>query len=305
MKGNVFVALLLLPVCVHAEKVELWTHGVTRETGGWSDFNKQNLRANDGDNNLCWAASAANIINWWQNQYSTPPGTPTGDKIWTTFKDSFTDLGSNASFAFEWWLDGSYRPAGWSEWSQKKPTTTAGGYYTQYLNPWTYDRETYTDALYYMTYPTSISYSELSEEIISNLQDGAGLTLSIGDTLGDTAHAITLWGVEYDTSSNLITKMWLTDSDDEQYGINTSGLFEVECYGVEVVLESSGPETLLGFRSENGWYNWKEKDFYVTSFDGLLPANFLAPIPEPSTFGLLAGIAALAVVASRRSRKSK
>lgn len=303
MKLRLVPALLFVPVCVYAGVEELWTQGVSR-SDGWSDFNKVGgWDIEDGDNNLCWAASAANIINWWQNRYVTPSGVPTGEKIWTTFKDSFTDFGSNPSYAFEWWLDGTYRPAGVAEWSQKTALAAPGGYYTQYLNPWTYDGETYTDAWQYMTSPTSVSYSGLSGQIISNLQNGAGLTLSIRDTLGETAHAITLWGVEYDASSNLITKMWLTDSDDEQYGVNMSGLFEVACYSLEANLASSGTETLLAFRSENGWYNRSDRDFYVTSFNGLLPANFLLAIPEPSAFGLLAGIGALVLVALRRRRK--
>ncbi|MBQ5665434.1 MAG: hypothetical protein IIV41_06155, partial [Akkermansia sp.] len=54
----------------------LWVPGVNVKSG-WIDYEK-NEQKGDGDDYLCWAASAANIIDYWQRQYTVPAGTPTG-----------------------------------------------------------------------------------------------------------------------------------------------------------------------------------------------------------------------------------
>lgn len=87
----------------------VWTYGVTQESG-WSDFNK----SWNGDTYLCWAASASNLINWWQENSSYAScannGTPTGENIFRTYVNSFQDLGGAAQYAWEWWYEGSYLP---------------------------------------------------------------------------------------------------------------------------------------------------------------------------------------------------
>ena len=50
--------------CANAELLETWTLGVSSERG-WYDANKTLA---PGDDNLCWAASASNILNWWEDR---------------------------------------------------------------------------------------------------------------------------------------------------------------------------------------------------------------------------------------------
>lgn len=78
-------------VCA-ADTVTLWLPGVS-ETSGWTDYNK--TKADTEDDNLCWAASGSNVINWWQNQYTGLTDLPPqGEEIWETFKRSVAaDIG--------------------------------------------------------------------------------------------------------------------------------------------------------------------------------------------------------------------
>lgn len=89
----------------------LWVDGVSR-SGGWYDANKANPYEQDGDNALCYAASASNLIAWWQSKYTVPTGTPnTIDAIWARYKEgSNTDTTGDIGAAVQWWLTGVYMP---------------------------------------------------------------------------------------------------------------------------------------------------------------------------------------------------
>lgn len=252
----------------------LWANGVS-ESGGWSDFNK--TRSDNNDNDLCWAAAASNIINWWQKQYKIPEYVPEEDEIWNSFKRSFTDDGSNPHQAFYWWFDGSYSPPSTNAAKLKADADRAAYYYP------------YGDSCIsaYMG-----QYDKMCDFIINSLTNGCGITLGLS-----FAHEVTLWGIEYDSSSNDITKLWLTDSDDLQNEKNPGGIFSVDCY--KYVYPYG--EAYLGIK---GYWGKSADDLvYAQMATALKPATFLEAIPEPSAFGLLAGLGALAVVASRRRRK--
>lgn len=75
--------------CAHAASYTQWVQGVSK-TSGWTDYNKSSA-SGDGDDNLCWAAAASNVINWWQNRYQTPAAAPKGEAIWSTFKSSVSE----------------------------------------------------------------------------------------------------------------------------------------------------------------------------------------------------------------------
>lgn len=255
-----------------AETYELWAKGVS-ESGGWVDFNK--TYSNTNDNDLCWAAAASNIINWWQKQYKIPEYVPKGEEIWNRFKHSFTDDGSNPLQAFYWWFDGSYSP----------PSTNAAKLKSDAAPAAYYPYERCIDA--YMG-----QYDMMCDFIIDSLTNGCGITLGLS-----FGHEVTLWGIEYNSSSNDITKLWLTDSDDNQKGINPGGIFSVDCYKYTYPYG----ESYLGI--EGYWGTSAGYLVYARMATVLEPSTILLPIPEPSAFGLLAGLGALALVASRRRRK--
>ena len=94
-----------------------WVNGVN-EAGGWYDANKVDNSDGDADDNMCYAASAANLIAWWQD--STVGSTLTSNspkergEIWQTFinanKEEFWDEGGDTLSAVNWWISGVYCP---------------------------------------------------------------------------------------------------------------------------------------------------------------------------------------------------
>ena len=56
---------------------------------------------------------------------------------------------------------------------------------------------------------------EFSKLVVEIFRHGmAGLTVNLGANLTAVSHAATLWGYEIDNATGLITRLWITDSDD-------------------------------------------------------------------------------------------
>ena len=94
--------------------------GLSEENGvitGWYDAEK--TKDKDADDPMCYAASAANILAWWQNgTKAAPGGTPTElNDIWSTFKNNnqLYDTGGTFHFAVNWWISGVYAPSEYNE----------------------------------------------------------------------------------------------------------------------------------------------------------------------------------------------
>lgn len=293
---------------------ELWVDGVSI-SGGWYDANKANPYAEDGDNNLCWAASASNLIAWWQDKYQVPSGTPTDvDNIWSTYKSSANaDTGGDTHAAFQWWLTGVYVPlnaeeADRSMFGQGNTSTLAaweGYYYGLYgeemsgsFNFGTWSWENDLQDFFCVGYRDTAD----ADNIISLITDGCGIGLGITNDSGTMGHAITLWGLEYDSTTNSISRMWLTDSDDAQYSelynwFEQDGLFSVE-------VESRNDKLYIS-TSDNIWYA-KEDNIYISSLFAVNPAvsdvwGIPRAVPEPASATL--SLLALAGIATRRRRK--
>lgn len=224
--------------------------------GTWHDANK--TAANTDDDDMCWAAAAANVLDWagWY--------TPTyhdQDLIFEKFQTHWEDQGSLAFIAYEWWLNGTvpanypndppYQggPAAWSE----VDVPGGGGYYPgvtwsdYYYEYWGTDTMTYID---------------------DYLHSGYGVSLGIYDG----GHAITAWGFDYDPADpDYYQGIWITDSDD--YKIGLSGL---QYYALNKI----------------GGY-WYFDSFYSTHnewfIEGVMALNRNPepPVPEPATMLLL------------------
>ena len=90
--------------------------GLSEENGvisGWHDAEK--TKENEADDNMCYAASAANLLAWWYNNSgkAVASDAPTElNAIWSTFvnnNQSFAD-GGIAHCAINWWISGVYAP---------------------------------------------------------------------------------------------------------------------------------------------------------------------------------------------------
>lgn len=209
-----------------------WTEGVS-ETGGWYDANKIDNSDGDADDYMCYAASAANIIAWWQDSKVGSTLTSEAPKqlsdIWQTMinANELWEEGGEALSAVNWWVSGIYSPKSMEDtdaWSRfyLQPedfgdgellavslSATEGYYFDQYgltqenVSDFLVDMQMCTETF------TSINFGEL-------LTSGCAITLAIVPEEDESAgHAITLWGVEYDEEGTLTT-MWITDSDDDE-----------------------------------------------------------------------------------------
>lgn len=55
----------------------------------------------------------------------------------------------------------------------------------------------------------------VSDLIVDAFEHGmAGLTISLAANVSSAHHATTLWGYEIDNATGLVTRLWITDSDD-------------------------------------------------------------------------------------------
>lgn len=310
MKLSVLILLACSVALSSASAAEAWVDGVS-QTSGWYDANKANPYAEDGDNDLCWAASASNLVAWWQDKYQTPAGVPNDiDSIWATYKNAATDdTGGDTHAAVQWWLTGVYVPTSDEEADRsmfKQDSTSVlpafeGYYYEEYgekmarwpnyeLERWEYPLRNFLCMDYRNTFT--------SDNIVSLVLQGCGVGIGLAqDNNSKFGHAITLWGLEYDSSTNAISRMWLTDSDDAQYNFNQDGLFAVDVTTRDDKLYIDTPYS--------DWYT-EDENVYISNLFAINPAvstewGIPLAVPEPGTATL--SLLGLTGLLARRRRK--
>ncbi len=334
MKRSRFLTgILLLPALVtgaaiaHADTTTYWAKGVDAN-GGWYDVDKTNAGGDDG---MCYAASASNLIAWWQNmQPSVPSGTPTKvDDIFNSYKSASAsggELGGDTGWALAWWISGVYLPENETEAARwLVPSITPqkdasdlnafDGYYASQLGLTAEQMIQFCgvhieeqEGNRFIKSSYSASYGSVGgRDFGTLLASGYGIGLGLKYTVEEKtyAHAVTLWGAEYDASGNLLN-LWLTDSDDAQSGNwheGNDGLF-----AASVTMSSDGVAYLTTTENEqweNGGYTYKgtwysdELDYHIDSVFLLDSTAFSVPEPATATLGLLA----LTGLAMRRRRK--
>ncbi len=225
----------------------VFADGVTM-TSGWYDVNKV-AQGNNGDINMCWAAAASNMLQWFQDNYkkaggTLPAGCPDGPgknaigpmshvyelEIMETFWNEWdnSEGGGQPSEAIAWYFEGVI-----IEQSTAKPKDGyAGGYWSSIWSSvsshvhYGWEGSEYDDNLYvgrYLAYNKWGNYSDVasedrhkkfSEYVEMIFEKGmCSLALSLNAN-GLLHHATTLWGYEIDKTTGLVTKLYITDSDD-------------------------------------------------------------------------------------------
>lgn len=307
---GVLAAVSLFPF--HAFSAEVWAPGVSWEEG-WYDFNKYSKggesngtsAAMKDDGNMCWAVSASNVIAWWQEQNNVKSEywynpIPQGKDIHQTFVAVFENVGGNPAPAFQWWINGDtkaevpYLPkkTEFPDDDESSWTSIDGATYYPgpFFNGGLLTSSNYTSTPFYSISDNPVTIANSSSgtltvqnrAIVDALSSGYALSLEVSTNDGSLpGHAITLWGVEYTEAANgdiTLTKAYITDSDDSYSGIVSAGV--------------DGKGYLYGMKIANLAYK-------ITRADGLRTIA----IPEPSAFGLLAGLGAFALAVSRRRRR--
>lgn len=292
-------------ICSYAET--LWTNGVS-ENSGWFDTNKSWI----GDSNLCWAAAASNIAGWWNERSQTPISSTipsTNTEVYTDFVNKFNNTSGASDYAYAWYFGGGNMNEATYNNIFKNPTEAKAfpGYWADFVAEQNYEKPAEGAQPNYCshvnatsTYENQTAYSSFCSEIKDLLKNGAGITLSVSPMVEGTAgHAITLWGAEFD-QEGLISKIWITDSDDRW-----DGIFSVD-------ISCNATTQKYGDGKETPIVEWEEVRMILKGYNGsgyyIGNATALTlpyAIPESSSFGLLAGTLTLAFVCARRKRRKK
>ena len=164
--------------------------------GTWHDAEKSS--DNTDDDLMCWAAASANVLTW--TGWGTAAGFADTDAAFGHFLDHWTDQGGNIFYGVDWWFDGVNDTQGVPGWSQVD-VPGGGGFWDPPYDVVDYAHWTSDDAAAMAT-------------IDNHLHSGYGVGLSVA---GPMAHAITVWGYDYDEAGNYLG-VYVTDSDDDKGG---------------------------------------------------------------------------------------
>lgn len=239
---------------VQSGKTIVFADGVTL-TSGWYDVNKKGAGDN-GDINMCWAAAASNMIQWFQDRYKAAgnnlpagaidgPGTkyygnynPYELALMELYHDGWdNNKGGHVEQAIPWYFEnklygGEYASAG----SQAVPLVE-GGFWKSIWSDVVKHMYCGYDYFSYDTFTTAYTYTVcynnynlwgmgsnlqgqerlayVSDLIVRAFEHGmASLTVSLSADIMSLHHAVTLWGYEIDNATGLLTRIWITDSDD-------------------------------------------------------------------------------------------
>lgn len=214
-----------------------FAEGVSLESG-WYDVNKVKDGTVNGDINMCWAATAANILQWWQDRYveqgnELPEGCPDGKgetyelAIMEVFHTQWDNTyGGHAFHAVKWYFEGVNVCEGWNrqaqplqhgsggyfkhEWEQIEPYMYTGhdlGYTQDYNNYYLWGSGSGLNATGRLK-----AFTELVELFID--KGMTSMAIAQRENYGGVHHSVTLWGYEKDNETGLLTRIWITDSDD-------------------------------------------------------------------------------------------
>ena len=236
----------------------VFAEGVTLSSG-WYDVNKKG-QGDNGDMNMCWAATSSNMIQWFQDRYKAagktlPAGATDGPGVtsYTNYGPYELELmnvfhsewdnsrGGHMQEAIPWYFEGKLNGGEYASAGSQAVPKTAGGYWKSI-----WDSEVYPNIYHgyenvivpgvagldlkdlYITIFNNYylwgngtdllgaeRLAKFSELIVESFKYGlAGLTVNLGANLNAISHAVTLWGYEIDNSTGLVTRLWITDSDD-------------------------------------------------------------------------------------------
>ena len=237
-------------------KTIVFAEGVTL-TSGWYDVNKKG-EGDNGDINMCWAATSANMIQWFQDRYKAAGKTLPADATDGPGVTSYTNYGpyelelmnvfhsqwdnsrgGHMQEAIPWYFEGVLNGGEYASPGSQAVPKTAGGFwksiwatevypniyhgYENIIVPGVIEYRDIYITLYNNYYLWGNGTTLLGKErlkvfsdlVVEAFEHGmAGLTVNLSANLTSVSHAVTLWGYEIDNATGLVTRLWITDSDD-------------------------------------------------------------------------------------------
>lgn len=219
MKNTWFISILIgLAVAELTAAETLWANGVSLHQG-WKDYNKNRIMGDAGDSGLCWALTAANLLDWWQEQHSqkVPAAAPRGLAIQHCFRSAFKNEAGDPDKAMLWWFTGNYNT---ETLLKNAPSATLidpskGGYYRH--QSWT------ASSILYYGRGKDVTADSLTQALWNGFKRGDAFWIGVSYQRPDASrasHALTVWGIdaEQDTKGNKhIRAIYMTDSDDARH----------------------------------------------------------------------------------------
>lgn len=173
-----------------------------------------------GDEHLCWAASSANLIAWYQDLYektfsdakdykTLDSALPRSEQeIFSKFKSTWANQEGSFANGILWYIAGTVSH------------TINGGFLLNYLNS---SKWRPFNPTAYKQVENISSLKDFSNELILALENAA-LACGITDRnfkKGVSGHAITIWGAEFsqdfqNPQEKIVNSIWISDSDDSK-----------------------------------------------------------------------------------------
>jgi len=270
------ISVLSLLVCasaptLSAATVQYWATGVSK-SGGYQSVAQ-------GGSLYCWAATSSNLLAHYfssasERGISVSASAPTSSAdLFSWFQANFPNQGNQVEIGLNKYIseNGSY-------FNGNEPSVVDSG---SFIN----------------SQDGGVAISNIFIEALSQ-GSPVGISYNLGTPI---SHAVAAWGIEYDNATNIVSKIWMTDSSGDTDGLiefvakNTpSQTIGNQFYpgGYLLFEETVDPET--GSTTQSGGYR-------IFRMTWLKPPE----IPEPSALGFLAGTLALAFAATRRSRRKR
>lgn len=210
-----FVAILMAALMgtmpMSAETI--WAAGVSQEKG-WYDINKRFMPGPQGDDKLCWAIAAANLLAWWQEQNPelVPAGTPQGRQIWHTFAAAFENEGGDPDLGLRWWFSGIYHHDNRITGRARLMDAGLGGYFRR--------GPVAPELVIYNGRGPMVTEHTLNDVLLRGFRRGDAFWLGASCRKPDGrlfTHSINVWGIDVETDAqgnSLVTAIYMCDSDD-------------------------------------------------------------------------------------------
>lgn len=190
---------------------------------GWYDCNKRNPSdLDDGvpDGQMCWAATASNMLHWWfaQNKtyieqygkyqgpdYAYPLDKPQESDIFQCFIDSFENYAGYTDAGVNWFLHGEIPSYPSLDWPHNN-----GGYF----------KEVFPEGVRLGTNVGGLSKTTFNRVMKEALSTRKAIGISIGPIYA--GHIVTVWGAEFDANGD-VSYIYFADNNDrdqfERYGV--------------------------------------------------------------------------------------
>jgi len=196
---------------IQSRIIEKYTEGEDFSLTDLSFIDAEKTNGTSADTELCWAATASNMLAYTGWAAQADPSLATSDDVFERFIDAFTDNGGSSFYGIGWFFNGVNLFSGTENTAQATPGTGA------YLTDYAFDRvsgdvQIKTDAIGGM--------NALFQYLKNGYAIGLGHAIySEGEYFG--GHADTCWGyiadtAYADTDANHYVGLFIADSDSDK-----------------------------------------------------------------------------------------